>query len=79
MANPLQLPRVVLRTPAALVALLALSALVLQYVLILRLTRDNIGMALGTVRFFSYFTILSNLAVALVACTAAGARTGFFA
>lgn len=79
MANPLQLPRVVLRTPAALVALLALSALVLQYVLILRITRDNIGMALGTVRFFSYFTILSNLAVALVACTAAGARTGFFA
>lgn len=79
MANPLQLPRVVLRTPAALVALLALSALVLQYVLILQLTRDNVGMALGTVRFLSYFTIFSNLAVALVACTAAAGRTRFFA
>ncbi|WP_156383604.1 Pr6Pr family membrane protein [Pseudoxanthomonas sp. Root65] len=67
------------RAVAALVAALALSALVLQYVLILQLTRDNVGMALGTVRFFSYFTILSNIAVALVAFTAAAGRTGFLA
>ena len=67
------------RAIAALVAALALAALVLQYVLILRLTRDNVGMALGTVRFFSYFTILSNLAVALVAFTDAAGRTGFLA
>ena len=79
MANPLQLPRVVLRTPAALVALLALSALVLQYVLILQLTRDNVGVVLGTVRFVTYFTILSNIAVMLVACAAAAGQPGFFA
>ena len=79
MANPLQLPRVVLRTPAALVALLALSALVLQYVLILQLTRDNVGVVLGTVRFLTYFTILSNIAVMLVACAAAAGQPGFFA
>ena len=79
MANPLQLPRVVLRTPAALVARLALSALVLQYVLILQLTRDNVGVVLGTVRFLTYFTILSNIAVMLVACAAAAGQPGFFA
>lgn len=67
------------RAVAALVAALALSALVLQYVLILRLTQDSVGMVLGTVRFFSYFTILSNIAVALVAFTAAAGSAGLLA
>ncbi|UOV06174.1 Pr6Pr family membrane protein [Pseudoxanthomonas sp. F37] len=67
------------RVCAALVGLLSLAALVLQYVLILQLTRDNVGMMLGTVRFFSYFTILSNIAVMLVACTAAAGWPGCFA
>ena len=70
---------VVSRTSTALVGALALAALVLQYVLILQLTRDNVGVVLGTVRFFSYFTILSNIAVSLVAFTAAAGRTGFLA
>ena len=65
---------VVSRTSTALVGALALAALVLQYVLILQLTRDNVGVVLGTVRFFSYFTILSNIAVSLVAFTAAAAQ-----
>ena len=69
---------VVPRTFAALVGLLALAALVLQYVLILQLTRDNVGVVLGTVRFVTYFTILSNIAVALVAFAAATGQSGFF-
>ncbi len=43
-------------------------ALVLQLVLLLGATRDTIGPALATLQFASYFTILSNLLVALV-CT----------
>lgn len=73
---PLAVPS---RVCATLVGLLSLAALVLQYVLILQLTRDNVGVVLGTVRFFSYFTILSNIAVSLVAFTAAAGRTGFLA
>lgn len=76
--SPPRLP-VVSRTSATLVGLLALSALVLQYVLILQLTRHTPGVALGTLRFVTYFTILSNIAVALVAFTAATGRRGFFA
>ena len=60
------------RPAAALVALLAASAVVLQYVLLLRLATD--GFAFATLRFLSYFTILSNLAV-VAACVAA-ARGG---
>ncbi|MEI2794483.1 Pr6Pr family membrane protein [Pseudoxanthomonas sp. F11] len=73
---PLAVPS---RVCATLVGLLSLAALVLQYMLILQLTRDNVGVVLGTVRFFSYFTILSNIAVSLVAFTAAAGRTGFLA
>lgn len=51
---------------AGLLAMLAAAALVLQYALLLRAAPDGAGPA--TVRFFSYFTILSNLLVA-VACT----------
>jgi hypothetical protein len=63
---------------AALVALVAVASLILQYVLILGVTRENLGPALGTLRYFSYFTILSNIAVALVAMHAALAWPGFF-
>ena len=76
--SPARLP-VASRTCAALVGLLALSALTLQYILLVQLTRDTIGVGLGTLRFITYFTILSNIAVALVAFTAASARPGFFA
>lgn len=57
------------RTSAALVAAVATFALVLQYVLLVRLTLGTIGPFLATVRFFSYFTILSNLLVLLVTAT----------
>jgi hypothetical protein len=76
--SPARLP-VVSRTCAALVGLLALSALALQYILLVQLTRDTIGVGLGTLRFITYFTILSNIAVALAAFTAATGRSGFFA
>jgi hypothetical protein len=59
----------VARVLAALVAAVATFALVLQYVLLIRLTLDTIGPLLATVRFFSYFTILSNLLVLLVTAT----------
>jgi hypothetical protein len=57
------------RTFAALVAAVATFALVLQYVLMVRVTLGTIGPFLATVRFFSYFTILSNLLVLLVTAT----------
>lgn len=56
---------------AALVAVVAASALVLQYVLLVNATLATIGPFLATVRFFSYFTILSNLLVLLVTATCA--------
>ena len=68
---PLAVPS---RVCATLVGLLSLAALVLQCVLILQLTRDNVGVVLGTVRFVTYFTILSNIAVMLVACAAAAVK-----
>ena len=54
------------RTLSALLAAIAGGALILQLVLLLSLTRDSIGPLLATIRYFSYFTILSNIAVALV-------------
>lgn len=66
------------RAFAALVALVAIASLLLQYVLILESTREDPGPALGTLRYFSYFTILSNIAVASVTAQAALARPGFF-
>ena len=66
------------RVFAMLVALVAMASLVLQYVLILGVTRENLGAGLGTLRYFSYFTILSNIAVVLVTTHAASARRGFF-
>jgi len=66
------------RGSAVLVALVAMASLVLQYALILGVTRENIGVGLGTLRYFSYFTILSNIAVVLVTMNSALARPGFF-
>jgi len=56
---------------AAVVAAVAAFALVLQYVLLIRATLDTVGPVFATVRFFSYFTILSNLWVLLVSSTTA--------
>lgn len=68
---------------AMLVAGVSFSALVLQYALLILLTFDTVGPAFATVRFFSYFTILSNLLVTCVAaCAAFGMRgrwAGWFA
>lgn len=54
------------RVLSALVAVIAWGALALQLVLLLAFTRDSIGPLLGAIRYFSYFTILSNIAVALI-------------
>ena len=74
-----------MRKPArwfsVLVAAMAWSALLLQYVLLLGQTQDTIGPWLGTLRYFSFFTILSNLLVALTASfalTGARSRIGAF-
>ncbi len=55
---------------AGTVAFVAWGALVLQYALLIGATWGDIGALLGTLRFFSFFTILSNLLVALVATSA---------
>ena len=65
----MSLPHRSARSSAALVAAVATFALALQYVLLLRLTLGTIGPLLATVRFFTYFTILSNLLVLLVTAT----------
>jgi hypothetical protein len=51
-------------------------ALVLQYGLTVTNRSDGIGPALATLRFFSFFTILSNLLVALVCTFALAPRPG---
>lgn len=61
------MPTAASRAFAVLIALIAAAALVLQYILLLRLAADEIGVGLVTLRFFSYFTVLSNLLVALAA------------
>jgi hypothetical protein len=58
------------RTSAAIVALTAWFALVLQYVLIIVSPGDGVGPLLATFRFIAFFTILSNLMVALTATVA---------
>ncbi|NCT66122.1 MAG: hypothetical protein GXC76_00615 [Rhodanobacteraceae bacterium] len=60
------------RSFAALIALLAWSALVLQYGLLVGSTRHGGGPLLATLRYFSFFTILSNLLVALTTSAAVG-------
>jgi hypothetical protein len=67
------------RASAAFVAAVAFSSLLLQYVLLIAATRDTIGALAGTLQFFGYFTILTNLSIVLVAATAAMGVGGFFA
>lgn len=67
------------RRLAAVVALAALASLALQYVLLVVQTMDTVGPLFATIRYFSYFTILSNLLVLLVSAAAASQAGGFFA
>ena len=64
------------------IALVAWSGLVLQYVLLIDMTLHELGPWLGTFRFLSYFTVLSNVLVALTATFALrdtdSAAGGFF-
>lgn len=57
----------ILRRFAALVAVVAWFALLLQYGLLIEMTWGDVGPLFGTLRYFSFFTILANLLVALVA------------
>ncbi|HEV8692773.1 MAG TPA: Pr6Pr family membrane protein [Lysobacter sp.] len=59
------------RAFTAVIALIAAAVLVLQYVLLIRLTLDTVGPMFATVRFFTYFTILSNVLVLLTTGTCA--------
>lgn len=54
-----------------LIAAIAWSALLLQYALLMEVTYD--GPVSATLRFFSFFTVLSNLLVALTASVALAA------
>lgn len=65
---------------AAIAFGVAVGSLVLQYALSLRLASATEGLGLATLRFLSYFTILSNLLVALATAGAlwGGASGGFF-
>lgn len=56
---------------AGIVALVAVAALLLQYVLLMRQAAGSIGAGLATLRYFSYFTILGNLLVASATAFAA--------
>ena len=59
------------RLVALAVCAVSLASFVLQYVLLVRLTLDTVGPGFATVRFLSYFTILSNLAVICATASAA--------
>lgn len=65
---PIRLPG---RAGALLVVAVAIAALALQYLLLIRATLDTVGPGYATVRYFSYFTVLSNLLVVAVAGRAA--------
>jgi hypothetical protein len=69
--------RPVARIAAALIALLAIAALQLQYVLLLAQVRETVGSMVGTLRFLGYFTVLSNILVAAVTVYAAAGLDGF--
>lgn len=58
-----------------------MASLVLQYAILVRATLDTIGPAFATLRFVSYFTVLSNLLVVLTTGSAllrSGARIAIF-
>lgn len=57
--------RPLVRGWAALTALVAAAALLLQYLLLVNGPGGSAGIGAATLRFFGYFTILSNLAVCL--------------
>lgn len=63
-----------LRGWAALTALIAAASLLLQYVLLLGSPAGEAGVAAATLRFFGYFTILSNLGVCLGCAAVARGR-----
>lgn len=67
------------RAVAALILTLALASLVLQYLLLLRQAEAAGGAVIATLRFFGYFTILSNVLVAATTAAAARDSKGFFA
>ena len=67
-----------LRTWAGLTAVVAVASLLLQYHLLLRI--PGTGAAEATLRYLGYFTILSNIGVAVVCVAlACGRRTGLAA
>ncbi|HRO25996.1 MAG TPA: Pr6Pr family membrane protein [Luteimonas sp.] len=70
-------PTAVARAVAGAVAIIVVVSLALQYVLLLQQAPD--GAALATLRFLSYFTVLSNLLVAAASLAVASGRGGFFA
>lgn len=57
---------------AAAVALVAWAGLILQYWIIV----GNLGLGLGSWRFVGFFTILTNLGIALIATAIAMGRSG---
>jgi hypothetical protein len=65
------------RITAALIALLAIASLQLQYVLLLEQVRHTVGSMVGTLRFLGYFTVLSNILVAAVTVYAVAGLGGF--
>ncbi len=58
------------RIAAGVIAVLAAAALALQYMLLLEANRGTLDPGMSTLRFVSYFTILSNVLVGLVATAA---------
>ena len=64
-----------LRGWAALTALVAATSLLLQYLLLVNGPGGSVGIAAATLRFFGYFTILSNLALCLGCLRLASGRT----
>lgn len=67
------------RLAALVVCAVSLASFVLQYVLLIRTTLDTVGPGFATVRFLSYFTILSNIAVICATASAALDARGRFA
>lgn len=64
---------------ALVTALVSLASMGVEFAVVLLATRDNVGPWLGSLRYFSYFTILSNLAVTAVMLNALAGRGGWLA
>ncbi|GAA4869271.1 Pr6Pr family membrane protein [Luteimonas vadosa] len=74
-------PVAVRRVLGGAIALVGAFALALQCLLLLEATRGEISAGMALLRFFSYFTILSNCLVVLATAAAAiedGSGAGFF-